>query len=240
MTTTTPPTTVPTTVPATVPATVPGPVPTGRPAGGCDPATAVTRSLLGWGAVAGPFYLATSLAQALTRDGFDLSRHPWSLLENGALGWIQRTNFVLTGVMVAGFAVGLARAGRGWWAPRLLALYGAGLAAAGVFTADPMAGFPVGTPAGPATPSWHGLLHLAAGGIGFLGMVAACLVLGRWFAGAGRRGWALASRLTGVAFLAAFAGISTGSIAATLPFVAGVVLSFGWLAALAVDTYRNV
>ena len=203
----------------------------------CDPATAVTRSLLGWGAVAGPFYLAVSLAQALSRDGFDLSRHPWSLLENGSLGWIQSANFVLTGAMVAAFAVGLARAGAGRWAPRLLALYGAGLAAAGVFTADPMAGFPVGAD---ETPSWHGLLHLAAGGIGFLGMVAACLVLGRRFAAAGRRSWALASRVTGVAFLAAFAGITTGSTAATLPFVAGVVLSFGWLTALAVDTYRNV
>ena len=207
----------------------------------CDPATAVTRSVLGWGAVAGPFYLAVSLAQALSRDGFDLSRHPWSLLENGSLGWIQSANFVLTGAMVAAFAVGLARAGRvqpvGRWAPRLLALYGAGLAAAGVFTADPMAGFPVGAE---QTPTWHGALHLAAGGIGFLGMVAACLVLGRRFAAAGRRGWALASRVTGVAFLAAFAGITTGSTAATLPFVAGVVLSFGWLSALAVDTYRNV
>jgi len=207
----------------------------------CDPAAAVTRSLLGWGAVAGPFYLAVSLAQALTRRGFDLSRHPWSLLENGSLGWIQSANFVLTGVMVAACAVGLARAGTGRWAPRLLALYGAGLAAAGLFTADPMAGFPVGTPSGPAgTTTWHGTLHLAAGGIGFLGMIAACLVLGRRFGKAGRRGWALASRATGVAFLAAFAGITTGSTAATLPFVAGVVLSFGWLAALAVDTYRNV
>jgi hypothetical membrane protein len=207
----------------------------------CDPATAVTRSLLGWGIVAGPFYLAVSLAQALSREGFDLSRHPWSLLENGSLGWIQSANFVLTGAMVAAFAVGLTRTGVGRWAPRLLALYGAGLAAAGVFTADPMAGFPVGTPAGPAeNPTWHGALHLAAGGIGFLGMVAACLVLGRRFAAAGRRGWALASRVTGIAFLAAFAGITTGSTAATLPFVAGVVLSFGWLTALAVDTYRNV
>jgi len=203
----------------------------------CDPATAVTRSLLGWGAVAGPFYLAVSLAQALSRDGFDLSRHPWSLLENGSLGWIQSANFVLTGAMVAACAVGLARAGTGRWAPRLLALYAAGLAAAGVFTADPMAGFPVGAD---ETPTWHGTLHLAAGGIGFLGMVAACLVLGRRFGRAGRRGWALASRATGIAFLAAFAGITTGSPAATLPFVAGVVLSFGWLAALAVDTYRNV
>jgi len=222
MTTTTPTTTTPTTT------------------RGCDPATAVTRSLLGWGAVAGPFYVAVSLAQASTRDGFDLTRHPWSLLENGSLGWIQSANFVLTGAMVAAFAVGLTRAGAGRWAPRLLALYGAGLAAAGVFTADPMAGFPVGTPAGPAqATSWHGTLHLAAGGIGFLAMIAACLVLGRRFAAGGRRGWALASRATGVAFLAAFAGITTGSTAATLPFVAGVVLSFGWLTALAVHTYRN-
>jgi hypothetical membrane protein len=222
--------------------TVTSTVPTTR---SCDPATAVTRSLLGWGAVAGPFYLVVSLAQALSRDGFDLSRHPWSLLENGSLGWIQSANFVLTGVMVAAFAVGLARADRGRpagrWAPRLLGLYGAGLAAAGVFTADPMAGFPAGTPAGPAqTVTWHGALHLTAGAIGFLGMVAGCLVLGRRFGKAGRRGWALASRLTGIAFLAAFAGVGTGSSAATLPFVAGVVLSFGWLAALAVDTYRNV
>ncbi len=211
----------------------------------CDPATAVTRSLLGWGVVAGPFYVAVSLAQALSRDGFDLSRHSWSLLENGSLGWIQSANLVLTGVMVAAFAVGLARADRvrpvGRWAPRLLALYGAGAVAAGVFTADPMAGFPAGTPAGPAeTLTWHGALHLAAGGIGFLGMVAACLVLGRRFSRAGRRGWALASRVTGVAFLTAFAGITTGSAAATLPFVAGVVLSFGWLTALAADTYKNV
>jgi hypothetical membrane protein len=203
----------------------------------CDPATAVTRSLLGWGAVAGPFYVAVSLAQALTRDGFDLSRHPWSLLETGPLGWIQSTNFVLTGVMVAAFAVGLARAGAGRWAPRLLVLYAAGLAAAGIFTADPMAGFPAGAD---ETPSWHGTLHFAAGGVGFLAMVAACLVLGRRFGRANRPGWALASRATGVAFLAAFAGITTGSAAATLPFVAGVVLSFGWLAALAVDTYKSV
>lgn len=202
----------------------------------CDPATAVTRSLLGWGAVAGPFYVAVSLAQALTRDGFDLTRHPWSLLENGSLGWVQSANFVLTGGMVAAFAVGLARAGAGRWAPRLLAVYAAGLTAAGIFTADPMAGFPAGAD---ETPTWHGALHLVAGGVGFLGMVAACLVLGRRYARAGRRGWALSARVTGVAFLAAFAGITTGSPAATLPFVAGVVLSFGWLAALAVHTYKT-
>ena len=36
----------------------------------CDPATAVTRSLLGYGVIAGPLYVAVSLTQALTRAGF--------------------------------------------------------------------------------------------------------------------------------------------------------------------------
>jgi hypothetical protein len=34
--------------------------------------------LLRWGVVAGPFYLAVGLIQALVRDGFDLARHPLS------------------------------------------------------------------------------------------------------------------------------------------------------------------
>lgn len=200
----------------------------------CDPATATTRSLLGWGAVAGPFYVAVSLAQALTRDGFDLARHPWSVLENGPWGWIQSVNFVLTGAMVVAFALGVRRALGPGWAPRLLGAYGVALAGAGVFTADPVDGFPAGSPGG--TVSWHGTLHFTVGGIGFLCMIAACLVLARRLP----PGWALFSRGTGIAFLVAFAGITTGSPAATLPFVAGVVLSFGWLAGLAVRLYRTV
>lgn len=200
----------------------------------CDPATATTRSLLGWGAVAGPWYVAVSLAQALTRDGFDLTRHPWSALENGPWGWIQSANLVLTGAMLVAFAVGVRRALGPGWAPRLLALYGLGLAAAGILTADPVAGFPAGSPGGEV--SWHGTLHLAAGGVGFLAMAAACLVLARRLP----PGWALFSRVTGVAFVTAFAGITTGSPAATLPFVAAVVLSFGWLAGLAVRLYKTV
>jgi hypothetical membrane protein len=204
----------------------------------CDPATAVTRSLLGWGVVAGPAYVLVSLAQAVTRDGFDLSRHSWSLLANGPWGWIQSSNLVLTGLLTIAFAVGVRRATASVWASRLLAAYGLGLVAGGIFHADPADGFPVGTTTD--TVSWHGTLHLAAGGIGFLCLVAACLVLGRRFAAAGRPGWALSARVTGIAFLAAFAGIASGSTAAVLPFVAAVVLVCGWLAALAVHLYRTV
>ncbi|GAA5149649.1 hypothetical protein GCM10025768_13110 [Microbacterium pseudoresistens] len=51
-----------------------------------DRAAAVTRSLLGWGVVVGPFYLVIGVALALTRPGFDLSRHALSLLTLGEFG----------------------------------------------------------------------------------------------------------------------------------------------------------
>src|SRR5262245_41597171 len=114
----------------------------------CDRATSVTRSLLGYGVIAGPLYVVISLGQALTRDGFDMTRHAWSLLANGSLGWVQIVNFVLVGAMTIAFAVGLARALPGQrWAPRLVGAYGLSLIAAGVFRADPALGFPPGTPA---------------------------------------------------------------------------------------------
>ena len=59
----------------------------------------ITKSLLGYGVIAGPSTSVTSLAQALTREGFDLPGTPWSLLANGGPGWIQIANFVVTGLM---------------------------------------------------------------------------------------------------------------------------------------------
>jgi hypothetical membrane protein len=89
--------------------------------------TRQTRALLICGLIAGPFYLVVGLIQALTRPGFDITRHDLSLLANGDLGWIQITNLVLTGVLVIAFAVGVRQAlhaGRGrTWGPILLGVY---------------------------------------------------------------------------------------------------------------------
>jgi hypothetical protein len=76
----------------------------------CSPTDRITKSLLGYGILAGPFYVVVSLAQALTRNGFDLRRHEWSLLANGPLGWIQMTNLVVTGLMTVAAAIGMRRA----------------------------------------------------------------------------------------------------------------------------------
>jgi Protein of unknown function (DUF998) len=207
----------------------------------CDPATRVTRSLLGYGVIAGPLYVTVSLAQAFTRDGFDPRRHEWSLLANGHLGWVQTVNFIVTGLMVVAGSVGLRRSGAGRAAAWLIAGYGLGLVGAGIFRADPALGFPPGTPDGPGTISWHGMLHLVTAMIGFSCLIAACVVLARRQAGQGRRAWAAWSWGTGAVFLAAFVGVASGagSVAVTLAFIAAVVLAWAWISAVSVHAYRT-
>ena len=207
----------------------------------------ITRSLLGYLALAGPFYVVVSLVQALTRDGFSLAHDEWSLLAVGHLGWIQTVNLILTGAMTVTGAVGFRRAvGRsataGTWAPRLLAGYGIALIGAGIFRADAADGFPPGTPAGrPAHVSWHGTLHLLSGSIGFACLIAACFVIARMYARRGHGPAAIVSRVIGAAFTVAFAGIASGSgnAAVNLAFTAAVIASSAWLTAVAVDLYRR-
>jgi hypothetical protein len=199
------------------------------------------RALLACAAAAGPLYVASGLAQALTRAGFDLTRHPLSLLSNGALGWIHITTFLVTGLLTIAGAAGLRGHLGSRWAPRLVALYGIGLIGAGAFVADPMDGFPVGAPPGPPEAvTWHGMLHFMTGGVGFIGLIGACLVFARRFARAGRRGWAVYSAVTGVLFTAAFVGIASGSATAVLnvAFGVAVVLGWTWLTAVALDARR--
>jgi hypothetical protein len=204
----------------------------------------VTRSLLGWGVVAGACYLVTSVAQGLLREGFDFSRHQWSLLANGDHGWIQVTNLIVTGLMLVAFAVGLGRAldggVAGRWAPRLAVVFGLSLVASGIFRADPAMGFPAGTPEGVAEVTTHGIVHFAAGGVGFTAIAAACFVLARRFSADGYGAMSRFSRVTGVAFFGGFLCVASGggSIVANLLFTSAVVLVFAWVAAVARHHYR--
>jgi hypothetical protein len=204
----------------------------------CTSTARITRSLLGYGVLAGPLYVGVSLAQALTRNGFDPSKHAWSLLENGDLGWIQITNFVVTGLATVAAAVGLHRALGRRLAPALIAAFGVSLVGAGIFRADPAQGFPAGT-TDTTTTSWHGALHLVVGGVGFVCLIAACFVLANRFSREGQRGLTWFSVVTGMAFLAGFAGIASGSHGpTTLTFVAAVGLVWAWLATVCIHFYR--
>ena len=191
-----------------------------------------TGSLLIAGILAGPLYVGVGLFEAFTRPGYDLTRHSLSLLANGELGWVHVLMMVTAGLLVIGGAVGLRQAIGRSRAPTLIGVYGAGLVAAGLMTADPALGFPIGTPDGPPVAyTWHGIGHFVAGAIGFLCLIAACFVMARRFRAQGDQGWAAYSIVTGVAFLVGFVGIASGNQSPTinLAFGAAVVVAWAWV-----------
>ena len=201
-----------------------------------------TKLLLTGGVLAGPIYIIVGIAQILTREGFDITRHPLSFMSLGDLGWIQITNFIVTGLLVIAGAIGMRRLAqddkRLKWGALLVGIYGMGVLGGGLFVPDPALGFPPGTPdTYPTTMSAHGLLHFIFGQIGFLALIAASIVYARYFAANSLRGWAIFSVLTGAIFLfAIIATVATaggdGSVWALLALYAAVIFAWIWLAAL--------
>ncbi|GAA3636163.1 uncharacterized protein DUF998 [Lentzea atacamensis] len=177
-------------------------------------------SRIACGVVAGPLYLVVGYAQAFTREGFDLSRHPFSMLSLGSLGWIQIANFVVSGALFVIAASGMAKHTK--WGARLIGLMGVGMILGGVFVADPGLGFPAGAPEGPpSSMSWHGALHAVAFGLAMIGWIGACFVFARRLGG-----WlAVMSGLTGVLLMVpmAFLGNPSGTV------LLYVVATIGWL-----------
>jgi hypothetical membrane protein len=200
----------------------------------CTPEARVTKSLLGYGVIVGPFYVLASVIDGLTRSGFDFSHDSWSLLSLGPRGWVHIVVFVLTGLMVIAAAIGIrrhVRGGKGDTSWGYLAFYGLALVLAGAFLPD--------LPS--STPTVHGVLHLAAGGLGFVGFAVTTFVLARRFSSTRQKGWAVFSIVSGVLLLVGFGVLATGSTStvAVLGFTATVILSWVWLSVVSVLFYRE-
>jgi hypothetical protein len=200
-----------------------------------------TRLLLACGAVAGPTYVLVTLAEALSRDGFDLRQHRFTLLTSGDLGWIHQSNMVLVGVLTVLLAVGVRRllqAGRGaTWAPRLLALFGAAYIVGGMLSADPVAGFPPGTPPELVQRTWQGVVQNASRGVSSLLLIATSVAIASWFAARGRRGWAwfYVAAIPAVFATLTAVGLAIGGNPAAVAFL---MTPWIWVTALAVHLYR--
>jgi hypothetical protein len=198
------------------------------------PGTALvpTRILLIAGAVAGPLFALLATGQVLLRDGFDLRRHPLSLLATGGPGFVQIGNFIVAGLGALCLAVAVRRTitdgvGRRWLA-RLIAVFGLGLIASGVFVMDPENGFPIGTPQGPVLAmSWHGIAHITAATVAFTGLAAACIVLTVRMVRR-RAGWAAA--LNACATLVFLAPVNPAW--ASIQLAVAALVAFTWTTAL--------
>lgn len=143
---------------------------------------------------------------------------PVSALSLTAEGWMQIANFVVFGLLVCGFALGIRKlltpGPARTWAPLLQLVTGIGLIAAGIFVQDPGQGYPAGV-AAPLTPTLHGQVHLIATVLAFNARLLWSIVMAiRFSADRKWRGFAAMSGLAAFAlivFLAAFgATLSSG------------------------------
>ena len=158
------------------------------------------RLLLACGAIGPLLNIVVLLILGVTRPGYNAWQIPDSNLELGEGGWIQIANYLVTGVLLLGFAIGLRRVlrtGRGsTWEPILLGIYGLTFIVTGIFVTDPVLGYP---PGASSAPTVYGTLHNLFGQLQFISLSAACFVLARRDAAdPARRGWVWYSLATGL------------------------------------------
>ena len=208
----------------------------------------VTRFLIAGGAIGPLLFIMVFLIEGATRPGYSAWHNFVSQLSLSDQGCMQIVNFLVCGLLMLCFAIGLRRVlrpGKGSvWGPILLGVFGLGLIVAGLFETDPSLGYPVGEHgSGPQT--LHGTIHGVAGLITFSSLAAASFVMARSFAGNPYwKGWTLYSIVTGtlvaVFFIAATvvsvldeSGVLSGSPIGLLQRIS-IIVGWGWVALLAI------
>jgi Protein of unknown function (DUF998) len=176
-----------------------------------------TAALLTCGIVAGAMLPTVLWIDGATRPGYSLWHHGASQLGLGERASLQTGNFVLAGILVVGFSIGVRRvlqSGRGaTWGSSLLSAAGIGLVVAGIVPTNPALGYPPGEPS-VVTPGT--VVHQVAGLFLFGGLSGAAFVLAPRLRTASRS-WAPAGLLEHLSLLA-------GS---------------GWLRAIGIYLHRN-
>ncbi len=199
----------------------------------------MTKRHLIAGTLLAPVFYGISFLLAAVTDGFDLRKQAISALSLGEYGWVQKTNFVISGILVIlsarGFRNRLKKGRAALAGPALTATVGTGLIVAGLFSTDPAFGFPKGAPEGmPLTMSPNAALH----GVGFYGaftaLTVAPFVFARRFLSAGERGWGLYCAVTGlVTPLLIGLGMTAFRNAAGIVFAVAGLVGMGWLSIVA-------
>ena len=146
--------------------------------------------------------------QGLFRQGYDAMRIPISSLSLGSLGWVQQLNFLLSGGLILIYGFGLYQLLgsmlKGKWAAVLIGLAGAGLIGAGLFTTDPVFGYPQNQPLHLSQYTIHGDLHNAVSLFVFVGLPIGITLVRSLFAQKQLLWWANYSLATAIIMVFTF------------------------------------
>lgn len=194
----------------------------------------VGNPLLTAGIVGPLLFVVVFMVDGATRPGYRPTYHTVSALSLGPRGWIQTTNFVVCGILVAAAAAGIEDATSSTWLSGMLGTFGLGLVASGVFPMDPVRGYPPGIEEkAPEELSLANRLHDAAGFVVFgslpvaAGIAAFTLDSTPWSVYSG-----LTASITAAGFLVFGAAWESDHPLAGLAQRVVMVVGWTWLAAL--------
>lgn len=138
----------------------------------------MTNTLLIVGVATTLVFLVVVIVESALRPDYDPSYHMVSALSSGSRGWVQVANFLQMGLGMLAYSVAISQTLDTVVGSVLMAVFGVGAIASGLFSMDPSFGYPLGTPPGmPTRPTWQHQLHGAAGAIVFLALFGACLAI---------------------------------------------------------------
>ncbi|WP_084475818.1 DUF998 domain-containing protein [Arthrobacter sp. I3] len=211
--------------------------------------SALTRSLLAGGIIAGAMLPIVLGVAGATRKGYSVWRNGVSQLGTGDGAWVFAVAFVLGGVLLGFFALGLHRvlgSGRGvTWGPLVIAVAAVGFIIGGLVPTDPALGYPPGEL---PVATLAGRIHQGAGILLFGGMAAAAFILARRLR-SDARGLSNFSLVAGTLIIvfAFAAGIAFRLDALEIwrPAPAGILeqlsllVACGWLMAIGIHYSRN-
>jgi hypothetical membrane protein len=213
-----------------------------------------TRLLIACGAIGPILFILAFMVESATRPGYSAWHNFVSDLSLSNQGWMQIASFLMCGICVFCFALGLRqvfRSGRGAvWGPILLGVFGLSLIIAGLFVTDPSLGYyPAGTSS--STHTLHGTIHSANAPLAFGSLTIALFVLAWRFASdPAWRGWALYTLVAGLLLVGSFIaclvvaildqkGILPNSPTGLLERIA-LIIGWGWIALVALRLLRQM
>lgn len=127
--------------------------------------------------------------------------------------------------------------------PPLRVVEGLGLVVVGIFSQDPMPGYPPG--AAVSAPTLHSEIHLIMSYVSFTSLIATVILAWRFWSERGWRGWAWPTALFGlmpIVFIAAFGatyGHSPSGVFERLASSGGLPLGFAILGRLLAQAWRS-
>ena len=164
-----------------------------------------TRLLLLCGPIGCMLCIVVFIVVGMATSDYSSLKHPVSSLSLNGFGWVQKTNFIISGILIFAFAFGLRKATL-WMKGSpltsvIIGAVGVGLIGAGAFSSDPIYGYPTTEPLSLKQVTLEGKLHEIASYLVLFGLPVTCFRFRNRFKHANDHLWAAYSMVSGIAIL---------------------------------------